>query len=315
MSNTLFAYHLIVNPKAASGRNGGQAEQVRHILLQYGCDAAVHTPESEEASEALVRELTGRGENVHLVSVGGDGTINTVLNGISDFEHTRLSCIPVGSGNDFARNMHLTKDVTRAAVHLMTAPQEILIDYGEMVCRENKDAEPLSRRFIISCGVGYDADICEEVSRHPAKKLLNRLKLGKLVYLAIGIKQMFTRKSTSAVIRLDDGKPVHIRKLFFTVGMLHPCEGGGVPFCPDADPTDGMLDVCMAKYMTPFKSMASLVLVYLGRHRIINKIRLTRCRKLEIKTEAPQWFHIDGDTSKQIQMIEMKAVSGLRFVR
>ena len=221
----------------------------------------------------------------------------------------------MGSGNDFARNMHLTKDAGQAVIHLMTAPEEILLDYGEMVCREEQDREPLKRRFIISCGVGYDADICEEAARHPAKKRLNKLGLGKLVYLTIGIKQMFTRKITAAVICMDDEAPVRIRRMFFTVGMLHPCEGGGVPFCPGADPTDGMLDVCIAKYMMPLKSMASLVMVYLGLHGMLRKIRLTRCRKLKILTETPQWFHIDGDTPKQIKIMEMTARNGLRSVR
>lgn len=311
--NSPWTYHLIANPRAASGNGGDAVQIVENVLKDYGRDVYVHVPESAEETVALVRDLTGSGAHIHLISIGGDGTLNTVLNGIEDFDHTRLSCIPVGSGNDFARNMHLIRDAKAAAGHLAAAPQEIILDYGEAIIEGPEG--PVTRRFAISCGIGYDADICEEAARHPAKKMLNRLGLGKLIYLVIGIRQMFTRTGTRAIVRLDKGQRIHLKNMFFTVGMLHPCEGGGVPFCPDADPTDGLLDVCIAKYMPPFKSMASLVMVYLGRHYLLRRIRLTRCRKLEIVTEKPQWYHLDGDTDFQTRKIIMKAKSGLKFVR
>ncbi len=311
--NNSRTFHLIANPAAASGSGGDAMRVVENVLKSSGRDVFLHEPESAAQTEALVRELTGSGADIHLVSIGGDGTLNTVLNGIVDFEHTRLSCIPVGSGNDFARNMHLIRNTAAAASHLTSAPQEMILDYGEAVF-EGPDG-PVTRRFAISCGIGYDADICEEAARHPAKKVLNRIGLGKLIYLVIGIRQMFSRTGTRAVVRLDDGPGIHLNNMFFTVGMLHPCEGGGVPFCPGADPEDGLLDVCIAKYMTPFKSMASLVMVYLGRHHLIRRIRLARCRKLSVVTEKAQWYHLDGDTDFQIRKIVMTSKSGLRFVR
>ncbi len=306
-------FHLISNPKAASGTGGDAMRIVENVLKGYGREVSVHVPESAEETIGLVKDLTGSGSHCHLISIGGDGTLNTVLNGIADFDHTRLSCIPVGSGNDFARNMDLIRNAKTAAMHLVTAPEEFLLDYGEAVIEGPEG--PVTRRFAISCGIGYDADICEEAARHPAKKVLNRLGLGKLIYLVIGIRQMFTRTGTRAVVRLDDEPGIHLKNMFFTVGMLHPCEGGGVPFCPWADPEDGLLDVCIAKYMPPFKSMASLVMVYLKRHYLLRRIRLTRCRKLEIVTEKPQWYHLDGDTDFQTRKILMTAKSGLRFVR
>ena len=311
--NNPWTYYLIANPRAASGSGADAVKAVEQVLKGYGKDVQTYVPESAQETEDLVRRLTGTGDDGHLIVMGGDGTLNTVLNGIADFDHTRLSCIPVGSGNDFARNMHLIREPKAAAQHLLTAPQEICLDYGEAMY-EGPDGA-LRRRFAISCGIGYDADICEEAARHPAKRMLNRLGLGKLIYLLVGIRQMFSRTGTRAVIRLDEREPIHLANMFFTVGMIHPKEGGGVPFCPKADPTDSLLDVCMAKYMTHLKSMAALVMVYLGCHHLISRVRLARCRKLEVVTEKPQWYHLDGDTDFQIRKIIMTAKSGLRFVR
>ncbi len=311
--NNSCTYYLIANPRAASGSGADAVKAVGQVFKGYGKDVHTFVPESAGETEDLVRRLTGTGDDSHLIVMGGDGTLNTVLNGIADFAHTRLSCIPVGSGNDFARDMQLIRDPKAAAAHLATAAQEISLDYGEALY-EGPDGT-YRRRFAISCGIGYDADICEEAARHPAKRVLNRLGLGKLIYLLVGIRQMFSRTGTRAIIRIDDGKPIHLANMFFTVGMIHPKEGGGVPFCPKADPTDSLLDVCMAKYMPPLKSMASLVMVYLGCHQLISRIRLTRCRKLEITAEKPQWYHLDGNTDFQIRKIIMTAKSGLKFVR
>ena len=168
-----------------------------------------------------------------LVVIGGDGTINAVLNGIVDFEHTVLSCIRTGSGNDFARNVGVTKNVRKALHHLLHSTEQLCLDYGEATYITENGTK--SRRFAISNGVGYDADICEEVGRSQLKKILNWAKIGKLVYVAIGVKQIFTRKNSGAVVLLDQTE-LKIPGLFFVVGMIHEKEGGGVPFCPKAKP-------------------------------------------------------------------------------
>lgn len=59
-----------------------------------------------DQSKEVVRENE---EDINILVIGGDGTLNEVLNGIQEFDHTTLSCIQTGSGNDFARNMHLER--------------------------------------------------------------------------------------------------------------------------------------------------------------------------------------------------------------
>lgn len=305
-------YHFITNPKASSGNGMKVWKQIKKILKEEKIEYKGYSLKSAEETTEFVKKLTapGQGKECHIVVLGGDGTLNAVLNGIVDFEHTILSCIRTGSGNDFARNMGISKNATKAIRHLMDSPEETQLDYGMATYVSGN--KTYHHRFIISSGVGYDADICEEVAHSGLKKVLNRIGLGKLVYVMIGMKQIFTRVNAGAVVSLD-GEAYNVPALFFTVGMIHEKEGGGVPFCPGANPTDGLLDVCLVKAMPKWKLLLAVSLVYLKKHFWFKNITAHRCEKMIVELREPQWFHIDGETSCKIERIAMECKSGLRF--
>ena len=210
--------------------------------------------------------------------------------------------------------MGVEKDSYKALWHLINEPCERLLDYGEAEYIMS-DGRRKQRRFIISSGIGYDADICEEVGRSRLKKVLNVLRLGKLVYVTIGIKQIFTRAGTRAKLYMDDNEPICVNDLFFGVAMIHEMEGGGVPFCPHADPCDGMLDVCVTKSTSKLKLMLEVAMVYLKKHLMFSNISEYRCRKLKIVTKKPQWIHMDGETPCKTNEIRLCCKQGLRFVK
>ena len=307
-------YHFIVNPNAGSGKGKYLWKQVEEILTKEDMEYVVHIPESGSEVTRLVRQMTGEmQEDVHIIVVGGDGTLNDVLQGIVDFSHTKLSCIRVGSGNDFARNMGISKNMRKTIRHILYEPEEILLDYG--VAEYANGGQLESRRFIISSGIGYDADICQEVSVSSLKRMLNRIHLGKLIYLIIGVKQIFSRISPKAVIQLDDAPEMTVSQMFFTVGMIHEKEGGGVPFCPHADARDGLLEVCLVRSMSKCKLMLAVMLVYMRKHLLFQNITEHRCKRLYIRAEQPQWFHLDGDTPCQIEELVLTCQSGIRFIK
>lgn len=346
-------YHFIINPSASSGKGKTVWKRVESILQKENIIYKAHILQSAREVTELVRSQTSAdGEDCHFVILGGDGTLNAVLNGIADFEHTVLSCIRTGSGNDFARNMGITKDIEKELLGILYHPQEILLDYGEMTyepaednwsCVEEKapiqnerktdEGQKLQkRRFIISGGIGYDADICEEVGRSKLKKALNRIYLGKLVYVAIGVKQIFTRKCSGAELRMEsvsEQNPkkarmkeyenrqreirIHVPALFFIVGMIHEREGGGVPFCPNADPSDGYFDICLVKNMPKWKLLLAVILVYGKQHLRFRNITGYRCRRYEVWTDTPQWVHMDGETPCRICYLAVECKQGLRF--
>lgn len=324
-------YQIIINPASSSGKGLEVWERIKTILDNKEAKYEAHIMEAPGEATKITRKLTStfgkcnqdevaatevdipKNNEPHLLVIGGDGTLNEVLNGIEDFEHTRFSCVQTGSGNDFARNVKLEKNIEKAISHLLTQPEEIQLDYGEVTTDYNGGSN--SKRFLISCGVGYDADICEEVSRSRLKKLLNKVHLGKLVYVIIGVKQIFSKKTTRAKLYLDDGEMIKLPRMFFVVGMNHMYEGGGVPFCPSADPTDGMLDVCLVKGLPKYKLLMAVVMVYFKKHLRFKGITNHRCKRMRLVTERPQWIHMDGEASYQVNQVIWESKGHLRFVR
>jgi YegS/Rv2252/BmrU family lipid kinase len=306
--------HFIINPASSSGKGLDVWKRVRRILKEEKITYEAHIMKTAEATRELVWKLTAPGQpECHLIVLGGDGTLNVVLNGIQCFENTILSCIRTGSGNDFARNMKIPKDVDKALYGILHNENEICLDYGEVTYEDASSGEKKTKRFIISSGVGYDADICEEANRSRLKEKLNKVHLGTLVYVAIGVKQIFTRDAVKAVIRMDDEKVIHVPGLFFAVGMIHEKEGGGVPFCPHANPTDGKFQVCLVQNMAKWKLLLAVMLVYVRKHLMFKNITEHECRKLHVKLEKPQWFHMDGETPCKVKRLSMECKQGLRF--
>lgn len=85
--------------------------------------------------------------------------------------------------------------------------------------------------FAISCGIGFDAAVCHEVSVTPMKKILNRVGLGKLVYLFVALKQLLFLKPVPVTLRMDEERIYPFHKVYFAAVMNQKYEGGGFKFC------------------------------------------------------------------------------------
>ena len=306
-------FEILINPKASSGRGLRVWREVKKILDSRKISYRKHILKAPGAAIKVTASLTSHleeGKECHLLVLGGDGTLNEVINGIQDFRHTILSCLQTGSGNDFARNVGVEKDAAKALENLLDHPMEVSLDYGLVFADDKKP-----RRFLISCGAGYDADICEEVSKGGLKKFLNWIGLGKLVYLVIGVCQIFTRENTPALLYLDDNAPIRMKKFFFVAGMQHEREGGGVPFCPDADPTDGKMDVCLVYDMPKWKIFLGIALVYAKKHTIFKNVKCCCCKTMRLVAEKPQSIHLDGETPGKASEILWACKGRLRFVK
>lgn len=302
---------ILINPESSSGNGIRIWKKVKKFLDEHEVSYREHLLSAPGQAEYVTSMLTKDiEEDIHILVVGGDGTLNETINGIRDLERTKLSCLRCGSGSDFAMNMHVDRDCEKAIMHLITEPEEYELDYGLVTA----DDHP-SRRFVISCGAGYDADICMEVSTSRLKRIFNRFRMGKLVYVFIGVKQIFTRKKTKALLYLDDDKPIRIGKLFFVVGMNHICEGGGVPFCPGADPTDGIMDVCLVRDMPKIKLLLAVAMVYSGNHLKFSRVSTHKCKRMYLVTAKPQQIHLDGETPYMASRIRWDVGGKFRFVK
>ena len=238
---------FIVNPAAHSGEGYALWKQAEAVLQERSIPYEVYFSEKRGDVRQLAKRLTNVSEGAErfLIVLGGDGTLNEAIQGMQHFEQVRLGYIPTGSSNDLARDLKIGHDIRPLMKKLLDGGTEHRMDLGCVTW--NADGKTQKRHFLVSCGIGYDAAVCQEALDSPMKDALNKFGLGKLTYLGIGLKQMLTLQYCRASIRLDGREIIKAGKLLFAAGMIHRYEGGGFCFCPKADDQDGLLDLCVVQ--------------------------------------------------------------------
>lgn len=287
-------YHFIVNPNSRTGKGKLlwitlEAElKLRHInYIAYLTSCSGHATE-------LVKSICATYTGVkNIVTVGGDGTINEVINGIDTYSNVLLGYIPTGSSNDLARGLNLPKNPIKALDRVLSPTRFQYFDHGCLSCN---DGNP-PRRFSVSSGIGYDADICYEALNSKLKKNLNRIKLGKLVYFLIGLKQVILNRPVEAELTIDGIQKLTIKKLIFVANMIHQCEGGGLPMCPSADPADRKLTSLIVHDMSKIKLLLLMPTIFFAKHINFKGVDIMDCKTIDIKTKTPLITHTDGEYS------------------
>lgn len=150
---------------------------LEQALAKHGISYDLYWTTGKGHAMELASEITALHRDTVLVVLGGDGTINEVLNGIQDFSKVRLGFLPAGSSNDLARGLKLS-DIDTLIQRICTGSVTHTIDLG--LLHYDRLPEIRDRIFAISCGIGYDAAICEEALHSRIKKFFNLLHQGKL---------------------------------------------------------------------------------------------------------------------------------------
>jgi YegS/Rv2252/BmrU family lipid kinase len=224
----------IVNPASHNGEGAQGAVFARSV--------AASAPESFDSFEIVSTTQPGHATDLArdaagcdtVLVVGGDGVVHEVLQGLMalpEDTRPRLALIPFGNGNDFARTLGMSFDYQKAIDQILEG-REQRFDVG--VCNDVFFIETLS--------FGLDAAIAlgtEERRRRTGET-------GTTLFVREGFNQLaFHRDIYDYRIALDDGEPAD-KRMYLLAVQNGPTYGGGFPITPDADPTDGVLDLCAA---------------------------------------------------------------------
>lgn len=287
--------YFFVNPASRSGKGAGKWEEVEYILKKKNIPYQVHFLEKDISPRPVMENIFANEDGpVSIVLIGGDGTVNQCINGIPDFNRVELSVIPTGSGNDFCRNKAIPKTLEEQINNIVTKKNTLLVDRGVITYHlENRNS--LTRSFMVSTGLGYDAAICHIAERSALKKRLNKIKLGKLVYLMIGIKEIFGANLTEMDITID-GVKKHYKDVFFIATMNQPFEGGGVAMTPNASDADEVLDFLIFSGVSKFKALCTIPLLYIKKHAGKPGVTLLTGKEVSVTSSGARIVHCDGES-------------------
>lgn len=313
-------YHIIINPASRSGLGKKLwTEAIQPALSEKQISYKAYFSEKPGDVAVLAKKVTRTYAEVplsaaepsanplqnacKLIILGGDGTVNEALQGIAPDSQVIIGYIPTGSSNDLARDMDISKKPLEALNTILEAekkPERIRpMDKGIVTYNSTE------RAFAVSCGIGFDAAVCEEAMQSKIKDTLNRLKLGKLTYLGIAVKQLFVAKKVSCDLYLDDKEPIHIKKILFVATMTHRFEGGGFNFCPTADYTDGIFDLCVVGNLPKLAILFALPTAFFGKHYIFPGVEPYRAKRIRIQTSSPLAVHTDGEYLGKFDELEI----------
>lgn len=302
-------YYFIVNPVSRSGQGMKIWEQTKETLQKKHIPYQVFFTQYNGHGKKLARQIAPQAVGHTLVVIGGDGTINEVLNGLPLDCSITLSYIPVGSGNDFARGMHLPVQSDSALKRILSSEGTKTIDVGKL------DTQNRTSYFSISSGIGYDAEVCYEASHSRVKKLLNNLHLGKLIYAYAAIKLLFTFRPSDMDVVLDGDRHYHFTNVYFIAGMNLQYEGGGFRFCPQASCRDGALDYLIVHDLSKWKILLLFPTAYFALHTHIPGITILQGKGIHITCSHPHKLHQDGEFAGVADTVTMSTQERcLRFL-
>lgn len=305
-------YHIIINPASRSGRGlKVWKEQIEPALqkqnVSYRSYFSRKPGDVAELAAAICASESRR--PLSLIILGGDGTVNEALQGIDDTTQIILGYIPTGSSNDFALDLHIPKDPLSALELILHTGRITVMDLGNITYEDGT-----MRKFAVSCGVGFDAAVCREAMHSKIKDTLNKIGLGKLTYLGIALRQLFAAKAVSCRLSLNGHSPIDIHRVLFVTGMIHRYEGGGFKFCPDADDSDGLLNLCAVGDLPKLLVLFALPTAFFGKHYFVKGITPYSAASVRIETSSPLWVHTDGEVSRKSASFTINCIPDAIYV-
>jgi len=281
---------VVVNPNAGNGKGKKEWPVISGLLKKHELDFSVEFTESKgHATEIAAKSIREGVRNI--ITVGGDGTLNEVLNGVikcnvCPAEEITLAIIPVGTGNDWGRMFGISCEY-ESAVQTIKNKRTMLHDVG--IVSYFNGSEKKERYFINIAGLGFESVV---VRRTNIQK--DQGRGGKLIYFYNLVMSLLSYKNTPADLDID-GKKTRVSVFSINVGNGRYC-GGGMRQTPDALPDDGLLDVTVINGMGKFEIIMNLNILYNGKILKHSKIDGYRCKNLKVKSNSLIFTEADGET-------------------
>jgi diacylglycerol kinase (ATP) len=235
-----------------------------HVTLEAG-DATAMTAAAARAGADVV------------VALGGDGTVNEVVNGLDGFD-TPLGIIPLGTANDFAAQAGIPADADHA-MDVILRRKPVRIDTASLN----------GRRFLNASSGGVGAEATAET---PADA---KESLGPMAYAITGVRKFADLEPYRASFHGDDFA-FDGEFLMFAVGLTR-ASGGGTLVTPNASVTDGLLDVCIVRSMGRGEFARLVLKIKNGEHLGEPGVVYVQLPSIVVTSESPLSVNVDGETS------------------
>ncbi len=281
---------LVANPYAGGGRIAEALPVVERVLRGRGVSYQIREAAGYEALVQAAEEAS-RGGFPAVVAVGGDGTVNAVVNGVLRAGgRSAVGIIPAGTANEFVRGLPIPRSVQRATQALVQA-QPAAFDV----------AEANGRYFANVFGIGFDARVAVGANRLRDRRILR----GRAVYFLASLLELVSGREPLQVEVTTESERFCGRVLLVAAvnGRMY---GERVPSLPTPSLRDGLLDLYIIQEMRRMRSLnAALKMI---RRSPIPEIVIQRCREVTVEADRAVEIHVDGNPMQATRRIHARAL-------
>ncbi|RPJ94514.1 diacylglycerol kinase [Rummeliibacillus sp. TYF005] len=267
---------IIYNPTSGREIFKKHLPEVLAKLEVAGYETSCHATTCAGDATTAAKEAVEREFDI-IIAVGGDGTLNEVVAGVSEFDHRpKIGLIPMGTTNDFARAVHIPRDIDRA-VDIIIAGDSIPVDVG----RVN------DRYFINIAGGGRITELTYEV---PSKL---KTVLGQLAYYLKGIEMLPSIKATKMRIEYD-GEVFDDEAMMVLIALTNSV-GGFEKLAPDASLNDGLFSIFILKKCNIADFVKIVSLAIRGDHMKDPHLIYAKASQIKITSDEKVQLNLDGE--------------------
>lgn len=261
---------VIVNPAAGRGRAGKIVDEIRDLLGEEAESWGWYTTVKPGHAEQIATAAAQMGAPV-VVAVGGDGTVNEVVNGIYNSEST-LAIIPAGASNNLARALGIGEDL-KLACQTVTEGNTINIDVGAIKGTKTGGG----RAFLVQAGTGFSA--------------WSAMRDGKGIGGAL---PTLTKFKPFTLTTSENGQTRKMEATFITA-VNAPTSAGSLRVAPRATLGDGLLDLCLLGNINQLQLMSLLPQLAKGKYVQHPALKMSKTSMIEIDATPAQPLTIDGE--------------------
>jgi diacylglycerol kinase (ATP) len=307
---------VIVNPNAGKRRGEKDWTQISGLLTEAGFEFKPEFTRHRDHAIYITKDYIMQGFR-KIIVVGGDGTLNEVINGIFIQQEVKttdimVGMIMVGNGNDWGR-MYNLKTKYRKAVKILKKQRLFVQDTG--IVSYYKGEQEFKRYFVNIAGMGYDALVV---------KMTNKTKDkgggGAMVYLVNLLKGLFSYHHSYLDIEID-GKSAYRGKVFSMSVGICKFNGGGMMQLPFAVPDDGLFDLTIFKDVKKMTVVRHIKKLFSGTFTTLPFVQIHRGENISIISTNgnPAYLETDGESlghtpfTFQILPKTLKVITGKKW--
>jgi diacylglycerol kinase (ATP) len=278
---------FVVNPASANGSTGRRWPEIAHRAAELGLSGDSLLSERPGHAVDLARQAADGGARL-VVAVGGDGTVNEVVNGLMRAEPGRrpeLATIPRGTGKDFARSFRIPQEIDEAlAVAHRGATRTVDVGRAGFTAWNGSAAESYFANF---GGAGISGAVA-------ARANTSSKALGGKASFFWATSAVFLRwKNSEYEVSIDGEQRTGL--MLEVIAAIGDQLAGGMRLTPDADPADGLFDVVLIGDATKADFVRTLPKIYRGTYLPHPRAEVVRGAHVEIRTAVPLPIALDGE--------------------